>query len=233
MTYAIADIHGCYAQYMALLEQVSLGENDTLYVLGDAIDRGPEPMRVLTDMSMRFNVLPVLGNHEYMMRATLPRLMNEITAENYDRTLTADWMEGYLHWINDGGGITIEQFRRLPGDEREGLLEYLDEFTPYETLTLGNQRYVLAHAGIDSYKPGRPLDSYAEEQFLFTRPYAAQRFDGFRLICGHTPTFAIDRAHAGEIIERNGVIYLDCGAVYGNPLGMLCLETGEKFYAPA
>jgi serine/threonine protein phosphatase 1 len=41
MTYVIADIHGCYEQYKALLEKINFSASDTLYVLGDVIDRGP------------------------------------------------------------------------------------------------------------------------------------------------------------------------------------------------
>ena len=43
MIYVTGDIHGCYAQYRRLLEQIGLRESDTLYVLGDVVDRGPEP----------------------------------------------------------------------------------------------------------------------------------------------------------------------------------------------
>ena len=36
MKYVISDIHGCYREYMALLHQLCLSENDHLYILGDA-----------------------------------------------------------------------------------------------------------------------------------------------------------------------------------------------------
>ena len=37
-TYAISDIHGMYGSYMEAIK--NLKENDTLFVIGDAIDRG-------------------------------------------------------------------------------------------------------------------------------------------------------------------------------------------------
>lgn len=40
MKYVISDIHGCYREYMALLEKLCLSEEDHLYILGDAVDRG-------------------------------------------------------------------------------------------------------------------------------------------------------------------------------------------------
>lgn len=49
MIYVISDIHGCYKEYKELLEKIHFGETDELYVLGDVVDRGPEPMKVLHD----------------------------------------------------------------------------------------------------------------------------------------------------------------------------------------
>lgn len=47
MRYIISDIHGCYDQYRALLEKIHFSEVDELYVLGDVVDRGPKPVKVL------------------------------------------------------------------------------------------------------------------------------------------------------------------------------------------
>lgn len=40
MIYAVSDIHGCYEKYVQLLEIIRFSEGDTLYVLGDVVDRG-------------------------------------------------------------------------------------------------------------------------------------------------------------------------------------------------
>ena len=66
MTYVISDIHGQYEKYIAMLEKISFSDDDTLYVLGDVVDRGEGSMRILYDMSMRPNVIPIMGNHEHM-----------------------------------------------------------------------------------------------------------------------------------------------------------------------
>lgn len=49
MRYIISDIHGCYDQYRALLKKIHFSDTDELYVLGDVVDRGPEPIKVLQD----------------------------------------------------------------------------------------------------------------------------------------------------------------------------------------
>ena len=56
MKYVISDIHGCYREYMALLHQLCLSENDHLYILGDAVDKGPAPIKVMQDLIHRKNM---------------------------------------------------------------------------------------------------------------------------------------------------------------------------------
>ena len=41
MVYCVSDIHGCYDEFMDLVEQIEFNpDNDILWVLGDVIDRG-------------------------------------------------------------------------------------------------------------------------------------------------------------------------------------------------
>jgi predicted phosphodiesterase len=41
-TYVVSDIHGYYYRFMDLLKKVEYDPNkDSLYVLGDIVDRGP------------------------------------------------------------------------------------------------------------------------------------------------------------------------------------------------
>ena len=64
MTYVMSDLHGCYDKYAWMLEKIGFGDGDTLYILGDVIDRGPDGIRILLDMMGRKNVIPIIGNHE-------------------------------------------------------------------------------------------------------------------------------------------------------------------------
>lgn len=47
MHYVMSDLHGCYQEYREALEKINFNEQDTLYVLGDVVDRGPEPIKLL------------------------------------------------------------------------------------------------------------------------------------------------------------------------------------------
>ena len=44
MIYVMSDIHGMYEKYEKMLKQIDLSEKDTLYVLGDIVDRGSGSM---------------------------------------------------------------------------------------------------------------------------------------------------------------------------------------------
>ena len=50
MTYVMSDLHGCYDKYRQMLEQIGFGDDDTLYILGDVIDRGEGGIDILLDM---------------------------------------------------------------------------------------------------------------------------------------------------------------------------------------
>ena len=65
-TYVISDIHGQYDMFMDLLYKISFSDKDTLYILGDIIDRGPHPIKTMRKLMEMPNVICLLGNHEYM-----------------------------------------------------------------------------------------------------------------------------------------------------------------------
>jgi len=232
MIYVMGDIHGCYAQYRQLLETIGLGDSDTLYVLGDVVDRGPEPARVLKDMALRLNVIPLLGNHDYLAMKLLSRLSAEITEENYRTQLDETFFGGFQDWIDDGGQSTLEEFARLSHDEQDDMLDYLGEFSLYEEVRAGGRDYLLVHAGLEDFSPERPLDDYRPDELLLTRTdYGRVCFSDRILVTGHTPTFLIDEACRGKIYAGNGHLAVDCGAVYGETLGAVCLDTGREYYA--
>lgn len=56
MTYVMSDLHGAFDRYITMLEKVDFGAEDELYVIGDVVDRGEQPMEILLDMMKRANV---------------------------------------------------------------------------------------------------------------------------------------------------------------------------------
>ena len=71
---AIGDIHGCSTALKTLLTAIDLRGTDTLVTLGDYIDRGPDSSGVvetLCNLLGSCNFVPLLGNHELIMKDAL------------------------------------------------------------------------------------------------------------------------------------------------------------------
>ncbi len=233
MRYIISDIHGCYDEYMALLEKIGFSDTDELYILGDAMDRGPEPIKVIKDIMGRSNVRYIIGNHDFIMLMIMKKLMVEITEENYAAHLSEDDLRDYFFWLRDGGEVTARQFAKLPTDEKFAILEFLKDSSVYEVLEDKGRRFVLVHAGIDRFRDDKPLEEYECYDFFFKRAdYKRRCFqDGSTyLVTGHTPTFHINPDKSSDVYRANGHIAIDCGCVFGGKLAAYCVETGEVFY---
>ena len=71
MIYVLSDIHGNERRFNSILKQINLQNEDTLYILGDVIDRHPDGIRILRKIMSMPNVKMLLGNHEYMMLRAL------------------------------------------------------------------------------------------------------------------------------------------------------------------
>ena len=76
MTYLMSDLHGCYEEYIKMLNLINFNDNDTLYILGDICDRGPSPMKILLHMMKHDNVIPIYGNHDVYTLNTLSKIGN-------------------------------------------------------------------------------------------------------------------------------------------------------------
>ncbi|RHT47208.1 hypothetical protein DW766_13780 [Butyricicoccus sp. AM29-23AC] len=114
MQYVCSDIHGRYDKWCALLAALDLKPTDTLYVLGDVIDRGPDGIKVLQDMAQRLNVIPILGNHELDAALCIPKLLQEVTDESI-AALSGKDFAALSEWLQNGGGPTAGTSAELAG----------------------------------------------------------------------------------------------------------------------
>lgn len=229
MHYICSDLHGHYDKYRAMLAEIQFKYTDTLYVLGDVIDRGPDGVKILQDMMNRPNVIPILGNHEFTAAMCLPWLMEEVTEQSLD-SLTKDQIAALSEWIANGGSPTLQALRLLDREMREEILEYLNEMDIFAEVEAGGKSFVLVHAGLDNFAPDKPLEKYDLTDFLFSQPRAdAIYYSEKTVVLGHTPTRLL--SGRDRILSRGTKINIDCGCGFGGPLGCLCLETMKEFYA--
>jgi len=232
MIYLMADLHGEYGKYQKMLEKIGFCDEDILYVLGDVVDRGPEPVRILRDMAARENVFPIMGNHDAMAQKLLEKLLVEITEENAESYIDAELMSALMDWQRDGGDRTMADFRKISQEERADLLDYLSDFALYETVDVGENTYLLVHGGLENFAPGRPLRAYRPDELICARhDYERQYFDdpSVYVVTGHTPT--LELTGKPEIYHSHNNICIDCGATFpSGRLACLCLDTMQEFY---
>ena len=228
MTYVISDLHGRYDLYSKMLKKINFSPNDTLYILGDFVDRGDEGLKIVLDVARRNNVIPIMGNHDLLALTIL---------SNLELELPPDRMEDMRYlidsWKLDGGAATYDEYKNLSENEQIIAIVTTDSFRHYAELSLGEREFVLCHGGINNYSPEKPLSDYMIEDLAFYREdYCKPKFAkcGKFLVTGHTPTAAIEGAEEGKIYKNHDHIAIDCGAVFGYGLGCICLDTMEEFY---
>ena len=137
MTYILSDIHGHEGRFRSILKQIRLQPEDTLYILGDVIDRNPEGIRILLEIMAMPNAKMLLGNHEYMMLRAL--------GFPYDDNI--DDGRAMEHWYRNGGSITHQYFRLQRKTVRREIIDYLLSLPLSFDLEEKGIRYKLVHGG--------------------------------------------------------------------------------------
>ncbi len=223
MTYLLSNIHGNYQKFKDILAAINFSDDDIMYILGDIVDYGEESMELINDLSVRLNVYPIAGEHDFLAVRMLHGFDKMLKS---GATPDGDYIAEMTAWVKDGGQATLDAFRALSSDEREGVLEYLEELSLFEDIEVKGERYVLVHAGIADYEIGSDLEDYLPEDF-FSEPLESSYplIEGATVVVGHAPT------KSGKIERHEGSIFLDCGVAEGGKLGCLCLETGKEYYA--
>ena len=235
MNYVISDLHGRYDKYRALLKKLNFGENDNLYFLGDALDRGPNGFKILLDMANRPNVFAIMGNHEAMAIEALPVLIRMRKGNTANLTRKEVGAAGL--WIQNGGATSFKDFMSLSKEDRQKVWDYMKSLPLYREIEVGGREFLLLHGGLKGYSPDRQLDDYARDDIVWHRPRPVSAYYPDRcVIVGHTPVqLMYEKAGVQEteakIFRGKGYIDIDCGCVFKDGrLGCLCLDTMEEIY---
>ncbi|MCM1988628.1 metallophosphoesterase family protein [Oceanirhabdus seepicola] len=184
MKYVVSDIHGRLDRLEKLVKLISLKEEDTLYVLGDMVDRGEESIEVIKYVMDKKNIKAIMGNHDRMMLFALKN-------KNEDEL---------RRWNRNGNNTTIEGFNKLSEKEQNELLNFLDSLEYYKII---DEKYLLVHAGIDMVKLKEDMNiksfkeaMYSQEhQLVWVREefFMNKGFDNYMVIFGHNPRPYLDK----------------------------------------
>lgn len=260
-TYAFSDVHGHNAPLVRLLERISPSDEDHIYMLGDMIDRGPDPIGVIRTCRSLPGCTVLMGNHEDLMLAAL--------FHPDDPWARSDWT------IN-GGMTTAEGLLAMDNDEMQETVAWIKDLPVSAHAHVGDRDYLFVHAGIDPRRVPEHEGPWTEdeldelvgaqrrEDLLWIREdfwaYPTGLVDasghGPIVVAGHTPTAYLKQM--GGILERppydeaglcrmvrvggcraTGYVAdrwdIDSGAAGGHGFGQVSivrLDDGAEFYEP-
>ena len=204
MFYAIGDIHGCYDEFMKMLEKIDFKPGfDKLFFVGDYIDRGPQSYEMLSwlEENHAYDCFKFIrGNHEQEFIAYVD-LLNSVDSE-LSKEAIYEQLNGRSEYYDLYGTLG----RLIKDGHIDKLSYWADMFRKMPTSCLfhyDRQDYIITHAG---YKMG--LHGEEKEEFnLYARGNAYTEGGRKRtiIIAGHTPTIVKD-----EFTYNKGNVFIHC-----------------------
>ena len=187
-TYVMSDIHGHFDEFLSMLNLIEFKENDTLYILGDIIDRGTKSLLLFDYIVSHKNIHLLKGNHEKLFE------------EYYETNNNSLWFE-------NGGNSTFSELKLKDKEYIDNMYKYIKN-TPTIKLV---DNFLLVHAELfypENYKELN-IDELLENE--------------------HSPTC---RSGGVFTLNRNGLIYIDCGVYRKSDGKLACLRLNDmkEFY---
>jgi serine/threonine protein phosphatase 1 len=197
--FVIADIHGCERTFSRLLDRViRLQRSDTIFLLGDNIDRGPCSKEVLdtirTMQTNGYDIRSVRGNHEEL-------LINSCRDRSYFRM-----------WMINGGHATLKSFGvEDPCEIPPVYRRFLESFPFY----IEYDDFIMVHANLNFRMPD-PFEDREAMLWSRSREAISSLIGGRRVIGGHTP---VDMEEIRRSLTTDKIM-LDNGCVYAGEPGL-------------
>jgi serine/threonine protein phosphatase 1 len=207
--FAFGDIHGCSTALSTLIEAIDPHPEDTLVILGDFIDCGPDSKGVveqLIALSNRCRLITLLGNHEEM-------LLNALESKSEFR-----------YWMNLGREQTLRSYSPhstdlvvIPAEHIRFIRGCRDYF---ET-----ESHIFIHA---HYDPDRPMSQLSGTKLRWDlldldrfRPHCS----GKTVVVGHTPQTN------GNVLDLGFLMCIDTDCCGGGWLTAFEVGTGFAMHA--
>ena len=208
LVYVMADIHGNSRRFNSILEQIRLQPEDTLYVLGDVIDRHGDGVRILRRLMAMPNAKVLLGNHEYMMLQAL--------GQPYEPGDTPNLEESRFLWYRNGGEVTHRYWKHIRKTLRAEVIGYLHSLPLNFEVSVNGTNYKLVHGAPVEAFPGPCGKHKTSTHFaVWKRLEKADALPGDAVtVFGHTPTKHYRYADPLEVYFGENRIGIDCGSGY-------------------
>lgn len=209
----MSDLHGQYDKFISMLSRIDFKESDTLYILGDIFDRGDKVLELIDYISIKKNIVMLLGNHD-----------NEVlnALENGD----------FYFWFSYGSN-TYKKMLNRGEDYIFAVKQWLKKLPLYAIV---DDKYILSHATPIAFLAKNIDDlmkSQEDDTLLWNRSTIGNEnnnvYKDYIFINGHilTPTFNKEP----NIVRRVNTIYIDCGACFTDGrLACLRLDDMQEFY---
>ena len=231
MTYVLSDIHGNLRRFESIMKQIKLHPDDTLYVLGDVVDRYPDGIKILRRVMKMPNVKMLIGNHEYMMLKAI-----EHCKDAADEKENTNWKQRRL-WYRNGGYVTHEHLKHIRKEYRTEVFDFIRQLPMNLEVEVNGIKYKLVHA---SPEENFMTQYWHSEDYESQKEFAVwHRWDetqpvpeGYTLIFGHTPTCYFHHTIPWSIWKSDEAIGIDCGGgfEYGR-LACLRLDDMKEYYS--
>lgn len=225
--YACSDLHGMYN----LWEQIKncLDDKDTLYFLGDAIDRGQDGIKILDELFADPRVIMLKGNHEDMLTICLPEILDEDFTNLY-------W------WGSNGCQPTLNQLSFKGEGAQRHIINQCAKLPTYLWYNSPcGHRVFLTHAGTDLRFTEKELilmgrnDPYIWDRKHFHSP--KPDMDKVFQVHGHTPTPILAEELGLKMTDPEVLTYcgghkidIDLGSVNTGVAALIDLDSFEVKY---
>lgn len=231
--YACSDIHGQYDLYKKMLSEINFSEDDTLFILGDYIDRGDKSIDVMLDVMQRDNVIPIIGNHELMMWSNLWG----------NRERGDFWCLG-----NNCGEKTKAQYFDLDIDKRQDIKSFIRNLYLQYEIDICGTKYLLSHSSFmprDGTIRWKEIGEWFTWNVTWDSPWRAYEYisidnytsDNRMHVIGHVPVPLIGgsvKKDEAYINREYNLVNIDLGCAlmswdeYDDVASLCCMDL-EKF----
>lgn len=211
--YVCSDFHGCIDFYKAIKNFIK--PEDTVYFLGDAGDRGPEPWETIKAVARDPQFIYLKGNHEDML------------ADAINDAIIGENIYSYRLLVSNGGLDTFDQ--AMADSDPAGWAKYLRTLPTFmKYMNTNGELIYLSHAGFTPWfkdNESTEIRIPTNSDLIWDRSHYLEEMNPLEwanvtIVHGHTPIpYLWDDLRIPEEEQEKGAFW------YAN-YRKLCIDTG-------